>query len=302
MRWECPECGRDVTDAVHRARLEQRLGAFRTFTLEPQPVHEVFVTCIEGHRAAYPETDVSARPGVGKGRPISTDESKELDDVRASLSPSSSAERIQSFATGLFTVAATIGTLGAGFNVAGPDLVGSGETVLAIAVLLAGVSLAFALAAQIPLGVEYNPNSPTNMRSQLERSLRLRLIAVLISGLLLAAALAVAGFCPLVSSTSKADTGPALVGYDVTSKGDLTVTASISGARRFSAASLQLLRIPRRERAVRLQTRARTSATGTATVKSKLKVGLRLRIVVATARWRDPNGRLETRRVRIPVR
>jgi hypothetical protein len=240
-----------------------------------------------------------------KGRVISAVESKELDDLRASLGPDASSGRIEKFAAGLFTVAATVGALGAGFNVAGPDLEENGQTVLAVAVVFAGLSLALALAAQIPLGIRYNPNSPANMRSQLERSLRLRLGVVLASGGLLVVALVLAAACPLISTAHEAYTGSTLVSYDLTAKGNLTVTADIAGARRFSAASLQLRRVPEGKNAVLVHARARTSTSGTAVLKTKLtKLGTspRLRAVVATARWRDAAGKLHTRRARIPVR
>jgi hypothetical protein len=59
VRYECPVagCEVDVTDEVRKARDEQRLGAFRTFTFEAAPEQEVLVTCVNGHLAAYPASD-----------------------------------------------------------------------------------------------------------------------------------------------------------------------------------------------------------------------------------------------------
>jgi hypothetical protein len=128
---------------------------------------------------------------------LSPEEIEDYEELRSLFSPTVSLGLLDSFAKWLFTLAGTVGAVGAGFGVTGAiDLSGSGKSLYAAAVACVAFSLALAALSRLPLpgSKKVNRYSPVSMRRALNRVIWVRLIILALAALGFAAGLALAGY------------------------------------------------------------------------------------------------------------
>jgi hypothetical protein len=131
---------------------------------------------------------------------LSRDELADYEQLRKLISPKTSLDLLDGFAKWVFSAAAIVGTLGAGFGVSGAnDLQGTGRTTFAWAVACLGFSLALAALARLPLPSRVNRYSEVSLARHLEHVLIVRGSLLAVSACCLAFGLILAGLSPLFS-------------------------------------------------------------------------------------------------------
>jgi hypothetical protein len=174
------------------------------------------------------------------GRPLSPVEQQQQADLQALFKPADALKRVDDFAKWIFTSIAVVGTLGAGFsNSAFATLTSTGRIVLAIAILLVGVSLFAATLALEPRWVHANPSSRESMLAAVDVNLRKRRRPLRWAAGLFALALVLAASAPLVSAFSGREARVAL-GYELGADGKFTGLLTGTGLKPGTVLELRL--------------------------------------------------------------
>lgn len=163
-----------------------------------------------------------------------------------------------------------------------------------------GISLSLAALARMPQPSRFNPNSTLSMRVQLNRIIVLRALALVVAGLLFAAALVLAAFAPLTEAKSKRLASTSLT-YSLNEKGSVLGTLVVNGAKRFSGVRLTSATRPTKRKQVLPRITGVTDASGRAKLALKLsRKGLR--VVILRGAWILPGGGEKRTAVTIPLR
>jgi len=135
------------------------------------------------------------------GRPIHDAEAAELDKLRALFAPYKSGERLDAFATWVFTGTAIFTTLVALYAHTIHDQVkAESQLFFSIALALLAVSMAFAAAMKTPALKAFNPDSPSSMLKALEERATERSRQLKFASGFFAAALALVGAAPALGA------------------------------------------------------------------------------------------------------
>lgn len=131
---------------------------------------------------------------------LSPEEIADYEQLRRLVSPETSLALLDDFAKWLFVIAAIVGTLGVSFEVSGANrLVGTGETLFAVAVAAVGVSLALIALARLPLSRGVNRYSNVSLAKHVAHVTMVRGRLLTVAAVLFAVGLVLAGLSPLAS-------------------------------------------------------------------------------------------------------
>jgi len=237
------------------------------------------------------------------GAQVSQADQEEIKALRARLGPAKSLETIDTFAKWMFSSVAVVGTLGTAFSLLQLDsLSDNAQTLFALAVVLAGVSLTLAALVAAPQAGNYNPNSLTSMRAALTRGLRRRFYLITAAALTFATAILLASLAPILST--KAGSGRTLHGYSyaLTPDGKFTVTYNLSRAKPFTRARISAsMSAPVAGRGPPRSVVA-VDSRGRGTLALQSATGPRTRRVVVTTRWTNRKGAVIKSRLVVPVK
>jgi hypothetical protein len=166
---------------------------------------------------------------VQVGQKVSADELKQLSDLRESLKPEASWNRLDAFGKWIFSAVATVGVLGAGFsNSAFQQLSIGGKAAFSLAIALVGLALALTVRGLTPQLMSVSTSSIDSMRDAISGHIRRRQRALEWAGILLGFALVLASFAPMLSSVAekKVKETPGLaITYTLGGDGKLSVEA-----------------------------------------------------------------------------
>lgn len=233
---------------------------------------------------------------IRTGSKLTEQERNELQKLQALFDPEQSLKRLDDFTKWMFTIAATVGTLGAGFaNSAFSTPTTWGQASLAAAILFVGLSLAIALNAIAPKArpIQYNPNSPESMRKAYNTPLRARSMALQWSAAMFGLGLLSAATSPLLSTIERSSSqdGNVDILYQYTADKKLSVELMVRDLKPKTTVDFALKSEPLESNQLLPRIRAIADEKGKATGKLELPeadiVGARLWGIV---QWQDPRS------------
>ncbi len=188
----------DLTALVEAAKANQTSVILEALTPGPS-VRDVEVLCPSCKTRQM--FDVMKTDEEVRGRAIHDSEAAELDKLRALFAPQKSAERLDAFATWVFTGTAIFTTLVALYAHTNHDQVKvESQFFFSIALALLAASMAFAARMKTPALKSFNPDSPSSMLKALEERATERSRNLRVSSAFFAAALALVGAAPALGA------------------------------------------------------------------------------------------------------
>lgn len=240
--------------------------------------------------------------GIQKGVPVSQDELNELTGLRSLFDPATSLKTLDDFALWLFASAGTLGALATAGRVVGVgDLTDRGKRYFTWAILLFGIALALAALARAPQPSRFNPHNVLSMRGQLHRILLLRYGALGLAALLFGAALLLAAFAPL-QSTSSRQRAPTALTYSVQENGVVNGTLAVRHGKAFSVAQLTASTRPRLQAVPLPKLSAELNGDGAASLTLRLSKTNGYRVVVLRGTWTTRDGGSKSATIRLALR
>ncbi|WAM28268.1 hypothetical protein [Myxococcus sp. NMCA1] len=219
-KWQCATstcAGRDLTDLVEAARgrqstIIQEVGLPEGFTPSSvtalPSVLDIEVVC--PRCKTHQMFDLRRTDAKVQGRPILDGEASELAKLRTLFEPQKSAERLEAFGTWLFNGTALFTTLVGFYAYTVHDKVKAASQVFfTLALVLLGVSMAFAARMKTPARKTFNPDSPSSMLKALDERATERGDQLKWASVFFATALAFTGAAPALGAlfTSRPESG-----------------------------------------------------------------------------------------------